>query len=433
MPGRVFRKGGRLASAIAAGTVVGLGLSAAGPAWATEGYFALGYSPEQIAQGGAGVANGDEAMSAAVNPAGVASVGNEYSMGLELFSPSRQFTGTGTQFVPQGTVKSGHSTFLIPNFAINKVLANGARLNFAAYGNGGMNTSYPDVANPACASFGGGSGVFCGGKAGVNLNQLFLSLTYAQKVGNLSFGISPTLALQDFSARGIGAFARSSVDGSHLSDQGGDWSHGFGLKAGVEYEAAPNLRFGLALQTKIKMSKFKKYAGLFADGGAFDIPASATLGLAWDARPDLTVMLDYQRIWYSGVPAVANPFPNGSAALGSANGPGFGWRDVDVIKLGAAWKASPAMTWRVGYAYSTNPVPPGQVTLNILAPGVVRSHFSAGGSWKMNAADTLDFAVEYVPRSSVSGGEVTTAGATPGTIRLSMSQVALAVGYTHRF
>jgi long-chain fatty acid transport protein len=418
------------------GRLIGLSavavLLATVPAVATEGYFSLGYSPEQIAQGGAGVANGDEAMSAAINPAGVASVGNEYSLGLQIFSPRRQYTGTGTFFVPQGTVKSGHNYFPIPNFAYNKVLANGARLNFAAYGNGGMNTSYPAVANPACAGFGGGSGVFCGGKAGVNLSQLFLSVTYAQKIGKLSFGISPTIALQNFSARGIGLFAGSSVDGSHLSDQGGDWSHGFGLKAGVEYEAAPNLRFGLAVQTKMKMSKFKKYAGLFANGGEFDIPASATLGVAWDATPDVTLMMDYQRIWYSKVPAVANPFPNGSA-LGAPNGPGFGWKDVNVIKLGAAWKSSPKMTWRFGYAYSTNPVPSSQVTLNILAPGIVKSHFSAGGSWQMNPADRLDFAVEYVPKSSVSGGEVTPQGPTPGTIKLSMSQFALAAGWTHKF
>lgn len=416
---------------------LGLGLVAGSlavtPALATEGYFSLGYSPEQIAQGGAGVANGDEAMSAAINPAGVATVGNQLSLGMELFSPHRGYDASGTVFVAPGSISSGHNNFLVPNFAYNKVLANGARLNFAMYGNGGMNTSYPADPNrsPFCA---GGPGVFCGGKAGVNLTQLFLQFTYAQKVGNVSWGIAPTIALQNFSARGLGAFAAMSSDPAHFTDNAGDWSHGFGLKGGVQVDVAPGVRLGLSGQTKFNMSKFSKYAGLFADGGDFDIPASATVGLAWDASKDLTLMMDYQRIWYSGVPAVSDPFPNGANPLGGTNGPGFGWKDVGVIKLGAAWKQSPAMTWRVGYAYSTNPVQSSQVTLNILAPGVVRNHFSAGGSWQMNDKDTLDFALEYVPTSKVSGPEVTPGGVTPGSnITLKMHQFAAAVGWTHRF
>ncbi len=419
------------------GRRIGYGLAvgslAAAPALATEGYFALGYSPEQIAQGGAGVANGDEPMSAAINPAGVATVGNALSFGMQLFSPHRGYDASGAAFVSNGSITSGHTLFLVPNVAYNRVLADGARLNFAAYGNGGMNTSYPADPNTGLLCT-GAPGIFCGGKAGVNLTQLFLQFTYARKVGNVAWGIAPTIALQNFSARGIGAFASSSADPSHLSDTGGDWSHGIGLKAGVQVDVAPGLRLGLSGQSKFNMSRFSKYAGLFAGGGDFDIPASATVGMAWDARPDLTLMLDYQRIWYSGVPAVANPFPNGANALGSADGPGFGWKDVGVIKLGAAWRQSPAMTWRVGYAYSTNPVQSSQVTLNILAPGVVRHHLSAGGSWQMTDTDTLDFALEYVPTSKVSGPEVTTGGVTPGSdITLKMHQFAAAVGWTHRF
>lgn len=404
---------------------------------ATTGYFQLGFGPVQRGQGGAGVANGTDAMSSTMNPAGVASVGNEFSLGVQVFAPFRGYTGTGTELLPQGTVNSGHNIFLVPNFAYNRVLANGARLNIAAYGNGGMNTSYPAVANPVCAGFGGGSGLFCNGKAGVNLSQLFLSITYAQKTGNISWGIAPTIALQDFSARGIGTFAALgySADPANFSGNGGDWSYGIGLRGGVQIDAAPNLRFGLSGQTKFKMSKFKKYAGLFADGGSFDIPASATLGVAYDVSPALTVMADYEHIWYSKVASIANPFPNGSNQFGSTNGPGFGWKDVDVIKLGAAWKASPKMTWRVGYAYSTNPVPSSQAMLNVLAPGIVRHHFTAGGSWKIDDQDTLDFAVEYVPTSHVTGPEIAPSPLPPstGTVKLSMHQFAASIGWTRKF
>ena len=409
---------------------------AATPALATEGYFALGYGPIQSAQGGAGVANGEDAMSTAINPAGVAGVGNELTLGLQAFRPVRGYDATGTGFVNPGHNSSDHAFFPVPNLAYNHVLGNGGVLNFAVYGNGGDNTSYPAGPNPSMAP-GCAGGVFCAGQAGVDLTQLMVSLTYAQKIGPISYGIAPTFALQRFSAVGLNYFAGVpglSANPMAVSNQGFDWSHGFGLRVGIQADVAPGLRFGLSGQTKFAMSKFKKYEGLFADGGDFSIPASVTAGFAWDARKDLTLMMDYQYIWYSSIPSLGNPFPNGMTQLGGPNGPGFGWGDVGVIKLGASWKQNPQMTWRFGYAYSTNPVPSTGVTINILAPGVVRSHFTAGGSYKMDDKNQIDFALQYVPWSSVSGLEVTPAGVNPASnIKLSMEQFAASVGWTHRF
>ncbi|MCP5073168.1 MAG: hydrocarbon degradation protein [Rhodobacteraceae bacterium] len=407
------------------GATIASTLLLSGTALATEGYFALGYSPNQRALAGAGVAHAFESMSTTVNPASAASVGRELQLGVEFFMPYRGYTGTGTGFVPAQAVDSGRNFFPVPNFSYNKPLDNGAVLNFSAYGNGGMNTSYG-------AGLVGCGTVFCAGPAGVDLSQLFVSITYAQKTGGLSFGISPTLAVQRFSAKGLAAFGGISVDPSSLTDNGHDYSYGGGLKFGVQYEASDTLRFGLAGQTKMYMSKFSKYSGLFENGGSFDIPASITAGVAWDQSPDLTLMLDYQHIFYSGVAAVSN---SGSAGpLGAPGGAGFGWDDVDVIKLGAEWRQSPSMTWRFGYAYASNPVGPEDVTLNILAPGIVKHHLAAGGSYSINDRDRIDFAVNYVPESTVSGPEVTPGGVTPGSnVALNMHQFSLSVGWTRKF
>lgn len=396
----------------------------AGSATATEGYFALGYGPVQRGLGGSGVAAGFDAMSAAVNPAGVGGLGNEWSLGFELFAPRRGYEGTATGFVPSGSVDSGHPLFPIPNFAWNHVLGNGAVLNVSAYGNGGMNTSYP-VGLAGCGS------VYCGGKAGVDLSQLFVSVTYAQKQGRLSWGIAPTLALQSFAARGLGAFGGISVDPAHLTDLGHDVSYGVGLRGGLQYAVSDTLSLGLSAQTRMNMSKFDEYAGLFADGGDFDIPASVTLGLAWKARPDLTLLADYQKIFYSDIPAVGNA--NTAGPLGAPGGAGFGWDDVDVIKIGAEWQSSPEMTWRAGYAHATNPVGPEDVTLNIIAPGIVQDHLTFGGSRKLNDRDRLDFSVVYALENSVSGPETTPMGPTGGTVDLRMDQLSVSIGWTRRF
>ncbi len=41
-------------------------------------------------------------------------------------------------------------------------------------------------------------------------------------------------------------------------------------------------------------------------------------------------------------------------------GPGFGWNDATVIKTGIAYRPTDNLTLRVGYNYSTQPIPANQ-------------------------------------------------------------------------
>ena len=95
----------------------------------------------------------------------------------------------------------------------------------------------------------GGQGVFCDGDAGVDLMQLFVSVGYAKKDGALSWGIAPTLAVQTFAAEGLGLFGDfgMSSDPDHLSDNGHDYSMGFGLRAGLQYEVNPQFSLGISV------------------------------------------------------------------------------------------------------------------------------------------------------------------------------------------
>ncbi len=410
-------------NAVVTAFVVSAGLAGHG-AHATEGYFALGHSPVQRSLSGAGVARGSEAMSATVNPAGVADVGREFQLGMELFMPDRGYEGTATGFVPSGTIESGSSLFFVPSFAYNRPLENGAVLNFSVYGNGGMNTSYPD-------GLAGCGSVFCSGPAGVDLIQLFASATYAQKFGNVSVGIAPTLAVQGFKAEGLGAFAGNSTDPTALTDNGYDLSVGYGLRGGIEVELTPGLRIGVAGQSKMYMSEFDDYAGLFENGGDFDIPAMISAGIALDVTPDVTVMADWRRIFYSDVGAIGNAVDAGR--LGAPGGAGFGWDDVDAFKLGVEWRQSDTMTWRAGYSQNTNPIGPEDVMFNILAPAVVERHISLGGTKKLSDRDALDFSLGFVPEVKVSGPEIAGGIPTGGTVTPFMSQLSASIGWTRRF
>jgi long-chain fatty acid transport protein len=90
--------------------------------------------------------------------------------------------------------------------------------------------------------------------------------------------------------------------------------------------------------------------------------------------------------------------------LGAANGPGFGWKDVDVFKLGAIWRMSDAWTLRAGYNHGDNPITAADVTFNILAPGVTTNHYTAGFTYALGKdSGELTGALMYAPRQTVSG------------------------------
>jgi len=138
----------RLAVAIAA--TMGL-MSTAGHA--TTGYFSHGYGTIQSSMGGAGVALPQDAMIAAINPAGMAMLDQHGVVGAAAFSPIRYYTVSGTDgfnFPPFSgpRVKSDNTIFLIPNVAYNWKLDDKSAVGVTVYGNGGMNTEYIDSATP---------------------------------------------------------------------------------------------------------------------------------------------------------------------------------------------------------------------------------------------------------------------------------------------
>jgi len=271
--------------------------------------------------------------------------------------------------------------------------------------------------------------VFGAGVTGVDLVQMLISLGYARRLGTVAIGIAPIVSVQRFNAWGLAPFARLSSDPEHVTNQGYAWAYGGGVRAGLQWDAAPFLRFGVAGATPIYSTKFHSYRGLFADHGGFDAPANITAGVAYDTSAALTLLLDYKHIFYSLVGSVGNattiPLP-----FGVRGGPGFAWKDVDVVTVAAEWRITPDFTFRVGYAHNTNPVPSSAVAINILAPGVVTDHIGGGFSFRATPSSSIDFAAIGVPRHSVSGPVPLGFGG--GNVELSMAQFEATIGWTYK-
>lgn len=424
-------------------------LCAAGSAYATNGYFTHGIGTKNKAMAGSGIALPEDAIDVTNNPAVAPFVGDQLVIGAALFSPVRKyettnsmangqcFPGMGCAFtIGPNDLKSDSNYFVIPHIAKSWQLANDSAFVLSFYGRGGMNTDWkggtatfsPDGVTPITSDGTYGEGLFgTSGKSGVNFSQAFFDITWAKKINDkLSLGISGVLVAQMFKANGVLAFspytetcARSGNPqcvAPNLSNNGTDWAFGGGLKVGLHAPISDKFSLGLAYQTKIWMGEFDDYSDLFAEQGGMDIPADLKFGVTFHANEKLDLNFDFEYIWYSDVGSVGNPIQylfacpgaqaggtDFSSCLGGDNGGGFGWDNMAIYKVGAKYKAGEDWTWRFGYSYGKQPIGTDQMTFNILAPGVMESHFTTGFTLERTPGRQFNMSLMYAPNNKVTG------------------------------
>ena len=290
---------------------------AATPAFATNGYFAHGYGTHYKGMAGAGAALHLNSLAPATNPAAMAFLGPRWDASLSLFNPNRSYTVTGnpsgfpgTFGLTPGTVESDSRYFPVPAFGGNWNAGENGAFGLALYGNGGMNTDWPT------------NTFYAGTPTGINLSQMFVAPTYAIKLADKhGLGVTAIGAVQWFKAEGIGSFAPFSSAPSKLSGNGNSYSYGAGLRVGYLGEWSKYFSFGASYQTKVWMSQFDEYSGLFAEQGGFDIPANWVAGIAVKPTENVDIAVDVQQVLYSGVASVANPLLPNLGACGQVTGP----------------------------------------------------------------------------------------------------------------
>lgn len=402
------------------------------PAQATNGYFQHGYGAKSAGQAGLGYAHTGDTIGIATNPAGAFSLGDRWDAGVDWFAPNRGYEIEGNAFGPDSNDGgNGRRNFYIPSGGYVRRVAERYAFGIVAYGNGGLNTDYRS--NPY-ARFG------ATGDAGVDLQQLIVSPTAAMEVLPVwVVGASVNVAYQLFEAKGLGLFSGFSESPGAVSDNNYDDAFGVGFRLGVQGEITPWLSVGATWQSRTWMQPFSKYAGLFADGGNLDIPSTWGAGIAIKPVSNLRLGFDVQHIEYGSINSIGNSAGLLFAAgrpLGSASGPGFGWRDVTAFKFGAELQVTPTLAVRAGYSYARQPIPRHETFFNILAPGTVEHHFTIGSTWSLTDRIELTFYAMHAPITRINGQNSIPPGFPPAglgggnaNIRLREDAVGLAVGY----
>ena len=414
-----------------------------GIAMATNGYFLPGFGVKSEGAGGIGVAVAQDALSVVTNPANATETGMRGDLGITLFNPERwSATGNATGVPPDptgntggfgfnGASESANPLYVLPDMGFTMPLNSRLSLGFAVVGNGGMNTTYTTNffglgKNPAKPL-----GASVPATVGVDLMQLLAPVTLAYKVNSeQSLGASLNLAAQRFKANGLGQFATFGISSNPtlLTNNGYDFSFGVGGKLGwLGKFLDDRVSVGATWSSRVDMSHFKEYAGLFADGGDFDIPENFAFGVALKPINRLTAAFDVERILYKQVASVGDPGPgttggsgysqdfildqiaNGTGtssnpyALGEPQGMGFGWTDMTVYKVGLIYDMSDKLTVRAGYNYGHMPIRHDQAVFSALAPAVVQRHYSLGFTYSLPTELPMELSgfYMYVPNVEV--------------------------------
>lgn len=381
-------------------------------AQATNGMFMIGYGPKMVSMGGTAIANPQDSLAGAVNPATITEFNIRADAGAELFLPSAKAT-LGRETANEITHASSADTFVIPNMAMAMKFNRKISFGFSAVGVGGGGSRYnKNLYNIQ-------NNVSPDETLGVNLMIMQMNPTAAYRINkDHSVGASLIISAQTFRAFGLGEFSTFTVSQStNPGNHGNDWSYGAGVRVGwLGKFMNDRLMLGASGSPRVYMSKFRKYDELFAEQGDIDTPPVFGVGLSYKLTDNLTVAMDVSRTLYSEIASISNVGPNSpdkctwvpgydcnsatvpqsEFALGADKGLGFGWKDQTVYKLGIAYKYDPNWTFRAGWNYGKSPIDEtdGSILFNIVAPATTQHHLTLGASYQLS--DMLEVSMSYM-------------------------------------
>lgn len=135
-------------------------------------------------------------------------------------------------------------------------------------------------------------------------------------------------------------------------------------------------------QTEIDMTEFDDYADLFAHDGDFDVPADFKIALTFQESEYVAFSFDIEHTWFGDVDAAGNPISNIFACPTVAG--------MDLASC-------------PGGDRGDQPIAPGEVLFNILAPATFENYLTLGLTRDKGNHREWNFSFMCASNTSVSG------------------------------
>ncbi len=417
----------KLALAIATSAVIST------PVFATNGDTLIGLGAHARALGGTGTAAFFGSENALTNPALLAkSQGTEFTIGGTIFKPNvKASTNVASMDGSQVSQTSDNDMNIIPEVSLSTRINDNWTFGLGIFGSAGMGVDYRDN-----AGYNDGMGLF-NGYSNLQIMKFAPSLAYNDT--NFGIGFAPVIqygALDiNYKYYNTNGTPMDMTDDS-LTNHGNGMSTdiGFGYNLGAYFDVTKELTLAVAYQSAISM-EYKDQISVAAAGfnvaDAFgdklEQPAEIKIGAAY-TMGNWMMTADAKQIKWADAEGYKD----------------FNWEDQNVFGVGVKYSGN-GYWLGAGYNYGSDPIKKAndattdmqanglaQVTNmfnNHFFPGVVESHITAGGGYKLTKNMALDAAVVYAPEveKTVNTGYLSgqmTADATTHTVTHSQ------IGYT---
>ncbi|MDD3275818.1 MAG: outer membrane protein transport protein [Kiritimatiellales bacterium] len=364
---------------------------------ATEGINLIGIGPVQQGTAGAGVASAKDSTWLILNPAGLTDVGRQVDASFQYFAPVRTINSTMSGGAGKQT---DDSAFFIPSISASFgcCKGEGGFVGIGLYGTSGMGVDYaqPRIAGP-------------GGDTHTELSIAKMTLTYAQAFDNgLSIGFGPILVLSRF---------QTDMLNNSFVPQSDDWDTavGAGFIVGVNQKIGDKLTIGGSYMSEQFMTEFDEYDTLL--DGPLNLPQQLTVGLAYNVRTNLEVVLDYRWIGWDKLDTLGDQ---------------FGWEDQNIVKAGVTWGATDRLTLRGGISHGNSPIGENNAFSNSLFPAIMTTHVTCGASYEFEKF-TLHMAYIHALETDVTANGNDMPGNAGSGTKISMYQNSLTLGASWKF
>lgn len=357
---------------------------------ATLGPFEHGTGIKGLAFGGVSYIGTDESTAISANPALAIGLGSRFDVGSNLLIVEGGTRITGNAAGPDDFYPSnGKRLFPIPQFGVTVPLAPRWAFGASAFA-AGLGPDYP---RSPYARFAQTPEVAARSATALNsLKIAGISLVLAHEiVKGHSIGLSANVQNQSLSTEGTAPFAALSEAPEFIGNQGQHSAFGTSFTLGWTGTLTPWLSGALSYRSKTWTQRIEQYRGLLPDQGRLELPVIFGGALQLTPAKDWRIAVEYQHFAYGDSHGFGNRIDLvfQGRPLGSTNGPGFGWSDQNVYKLGVSHRIIPSLNLIAGFSYATQVIPRSQTLFSGLAPATPKLHFTGGFTYALNAVSEI--------------------------------------------
>lgn len=225
-------------------------------------------------------------------------------------------------------------------------------------------------------------------------------------------GVAAVIAYQRYSAASLGLTAASTLDDSPwipgtFSPQY-ESGYGTGVRLALRQEVIQGIAVDAEYQSRIDMEEFAAYRGVYAEPADLDIPARASLGLAFQASERSWLNVSIERVMYSEISAFPSRYLPARflSLLGDSTSPSFSWEDLTVYTVGYSWSDGADQQWHIDLSTRTQPSPTSKQLSRVIEGDLASSAVLVGYSRRTGERSRLAFNAAYAPSEFAFGGSV---------------------------